>query len=97
MISGVHSGLKGGEVSVTTTQNGGLSVEYWAEKATDKIIYISNDASPLIKEQAQAFKNQIYTVVLGCMKNAIVSNNTTVVSQLLQQGQPDLAEILRRL
>ena len=42
-------------VKVVTTNNTGLGVDHWAERATDHIISVSAEAPPAIREQAEAF------------------------------------------
>ena len=50
-----------------------------------------------IKQQALAFQNQVYTVILYTIKNAINSNNVTNVNLLRQQGHEDMAKIIKEL
>ena len=50
-----------------------------------------------IKQQALAFQNQVYTVILHSMKNAIKSQNTTYANLLEKQGHSDMAKILKEL
>ena len=47
-----------GNLGVKTTSNRGHTAEEVAEMATDKIISISNNADPMIKAQAHAFKDR---------------------------------------
>ena len=86
-----------GTVGVETTQNKGLSPEYWTERVMERLVAVSENADPMIKAQAQAFKEQIQSVVLLYMKQAIVSDRTTMVGLLNKQGHTEMAEIIRRL
>jgi len=86
-----------GEVVVKTTENRGLSPEELAERAVDQIVSVSDSVDPIVRQQAEAFKNRIYHVVLGIIKQAIKSDRTTLVNEFIQQGHPDIADILRRL
>jgi len=86
-----------GKVGVHTTQNKGHDPEFWAEQATKKICEISMDAPEHVKQQAMAFQNQVYTVILYSMKNAIKSQNTTYSNILREQGHEDMAKILKEL
>ena len=86
-----------GKVDVHTTQNKGHDPEFWAEQATKKICEISMDAPEHVKQQAMAFQNQVYTVILHSMKNAIKSHNTTYANLLEKQGHSDMAKILKEL
>jgi hypothetical protein len=86
-----------GEVVVKTTENRGLSPEELAERAVDQIVSVSDSVDPIVRQQAEAFKNRIYHVVLGIIKQAIKSDRTTLVNEFIQQGHSDVADILRRL
>ena len=46
-----------GDINVKTTNNKGLSPEYWTERIIDRLISISDNADPMVKAQAQAFKD----------------------------------------
>ena len=89
--------LKLGKVGVHTTQNKGHDPEFWAEQATKKICEVSMDAPEHVKQQALAFQNQVYTVILYTIKNAIKSQNTTYSNILSEQGHEDMAKILKEL
>jgi len=86
-----------GNVSVSTTEYKGHDPEFWAAQATKKICDISDSAPDHIKQQARAFQNQVYTVILYTIKNAIKSQNTTYANLLKEQGHEDMAKILREL
>ena len=60
----VNTEMSLGNVIVDTTENSGHSIEYWAEKATHKIIQYSDNVDPVLQQQAKEFKNTIYTVCL---------------------------------
>ena len=86
-----------GKVGVTTTEGNGHDPEFWAAQATKKICDISDGAPDHIKQQALAFQNQVYTVILYTIKNAIKSQNTTYANLLEKQGHSDMAKILKEL
>ena len=86
-----------GQVGITTTNNKGHDPEFWATQATKKICDISDNAPAHIKQQALAFQNQVYTVILYTIKNAIKSQNTTNANLLEKQGHSDMAKILKEL
>ena len=86
-----------GKVGVHTTQNKGHDPEFCAEQATKTICEISMDAPEHVKQQAMAFQNQVYTVILYTIKNAINSKNVTYVNLLRQQGHEDMARIIKEL
>lgn len=94
---GKDSFIELGNVMVETTHNKGHDPEFWAEQITKKICEISADAAPHIRQQAEAFQNYIYTVVLHGIKNAITSDRTTMVNLLTSQGHVDMAKIIKEL
>lgn len=94
---GKDSFIELGNVMVETTHNKGHDPEFWAEQITKKICEISADAAPHIRQQAEAFQNYIYTVVLHGIKNAITSDRTTMVNLLTSQGHNDMAKIIKEL
>ena len=86
-----------GSIDVKTTNNTGLSPEYWTERIIDKLISISDNADPMVKAQAQAYKDSMTQVVLLYLKQAIASDRATVAGLLQKQGHKDMADIIRRL
>ena len=86
-----------GDVVVKTTERRGLSPEELAERAVEQIVSVSSSVAPIVRQQAEAFRNRIYHVVLGIIKQAIKSDRTTLINEFIQQGQADTADILRRL
>lgn len=86
-----------GKVSVSTTNNKGFDVEYWADRCLSKIIYVADQSDVVIKNQALAFKDQIRIALVAFMKEAIKSDRTTLYNMLLQQGEQEMAELIRRL
>ena len=86
-----------GDVKVQTTNNKGLSPEYWTERIIERLISISENATPEVKAQAEAFKDNMTQVVLLYLKQAIASDRATVAGLLQKQGHKDMADIIRRL
>jgi hypothetical protein len=86
-----------GKVMVSTTDNKGHDPEFWAERATQKICDISETAPDHVRQQALAFQDYIYKVILESMKNAIISDRTTLINLFVKQGQKDMADILRKM
>ena len=93
----VESDFVIGKVEVHSTKNKGHDAEFWAAQATKKICDISDNAPAHVKQQALAFQNQVYTVILYTIKNAIKSQNTTYANLLEKQGHSDMAKILKEL
>ncbi len=91
------SSIEIGKVSVHTTHNKGHDPEFWAETITKKICDVSTNAPDHIRQQALAFQNHIYTIILHGMKNAINSDRVTIRGLLNSQGHEDMAKIIREL
>ena len=86
-----------GQVMVSTTDNRGHDVEFWAKETTKKILGISEEAEPHIRLQAEAFRNQVYTLILMGMKSAIASDRVTIRGLLASQGHENMAKIIKAL
>lgn len=83
-----------GSVMVQTTQGRGASPEELAERALDKIIYVGGNTHPAIREQAEAFKDSIRSVLVYYMNEAVRAHNVTLVSKFNKAGYPELVKIL---
>jgi len=90
-------GFKLGTVMVSTTDNKGHDPEFWAEQITNKIVGISGNAAPHIRQQAEAFRQDVYQIILQGIKNAIRSDRVTLANLLRQNGHADMADILKEL
>lgn len=86
-----------GPFIVRTTNERGFTVEEIADNLLDKLIFISSEAHPAIREQAIAFKERIRPAIIHYMHQAVKSDRTTLAAQLSKQGHNDMAEIIRRL
>jgi len=93
----LRSDLEVGSLGVTTTDNRGLSVDEVSEMAVNKIISVSDTAPAPIRAQAHAFRDACKNIVSYYMQEAIKNHMCTIGNQLEQQGQKDLANIIRRL
>ena len=93
----LKSDLEVGSLGVTTPDNRGHSVEEVAEMAVNKIISVSATAPAPIRAQAHAFRDACKKIVMYYMQEAIKNHMCTIGNQLEQQGQKDLANIIRRL
>lgn len=96
MIS-VNTGIDVGSINVTTSDNGGLSSDQIAEMARNKIVYVSEDAPPAIKDQAQAFANRVEDVVRFYIDLAKREERGSICQTLRNAGHNDIAEFIRRL
>tara|TARA_R100000935_G_scaffold18124_1_gene35160 strand:+ start:1822 stop:2112 length:291 start_codon:yes stop_codon:yes gene_type:complete len=86
-----------GSVEVKTTNSRGFTAEETAEMCTDKIVNVSQNAPPAIKDQALAYKNEVNSVIVTYMKQAIKSDRTTVYNAIKDAGHPKLAEYIRNM
>ena len=86
-----------GDVQVFTTENRGHSAEEMAEMALNKIMLVSEDAPPVIRDQAFAHINRLKEVLVFYMHKMAQSERTTMWSLMKQQGHDDIADIIRRL
>lgn len=89
--------IQAGIVEVQTTNHRGFSPEEVAERCLNKIMSVSDNAPPAIRDQAHAFQNNLRSVLIFYMKEAVKSDRTTICNALLDAGQKDLAEMIRRL
>lgn len=83
-----------GSVMVMTTEGRGSTPEEIAERALDKIIYVGSHTHPAIRDQAEAFKDNIRQVLVHYMHEAVRSHNVTLVNKFKQAGHPELIPIL---
>jgi len=96
MIS-VESGLQVAQVNVMTSDNGGLSSDQITELALDKIVRVSHDAPPAIRDQAEAFKDQIRSVLRHYVELTRKEERGTICQMLSKAGHQDTADLVRRL
>jgi hypothetical protein len=84
-------------VGVRTTENRGFNPEELAEQCVEKVLSVSDNTHPAIKDQARAFSKSIEKLIAYYMRQAIRSDRTTVYNALNDAGHPELAELIRRL
>jgi hypothetical protein len=88
-------GFLGGNVLVQSTSGRGFTPEELAEMALDKIVYVGSKSHPVIREQAEAFKNNLRVVLLQYLKQAVHSDRTTIANRLREAGHPELTILLK--
>ena len=86
-----------GSVGVHTTHQRGKSPEEVASRCADKIVSVSESANPLIREQANAFKQNIQKVIEFYVRQGINGYKTDLYNEALKAGDDGLANIIRRL
>ena len=84
-------------VGVRTTDNRGFTPEELAQQCVEKVISVSDQAHPGIRDQARAFSKHVEKLVEYYLRQAIRSDRTTVYNALVDAGHPQLAELIRRL
>ena len=84
-------------VGVRTTNHRGLTPDELAEQCMEKVISVSDNAHPGIRDQARAFSKHIEKLIAFYMREAVRSDRTTVYNALVDSGNPKLAELIRRL
>ena len=84
-------------VSVITTQNRGQTPEEVAARCVEKIVEVSENAHPALRDQAIAYRDTVQQVITLYMKEAIKSDRTTIYNAIKEAGYPELAENIRRL
>jgi len=85
------------KAEVHTTSGRGFTTEELAERCADKIISISDTADPVLQQQAHAFRKQLVKTLTYYLNEAVRCDRTTVYNALNDAGQPELAELIRRL
>lgn len=83
-----------GSVSASAVSGRGFTPEELADGALNQIIYVGSDSHPAIRDQAEAFKAQIRSVLLNYGRQCVRSHNTTVANRLTQAGHPELTKLL---
>ena len=84
-------------VGVNTTDRRGFTPDELAKQCVSKIISVSENAHPGIRDQARAFSKHVEKLISYYMRQAIHSDRTTVYNALKDAGHPELAELIRRL
>ena len=86
-----------GNFEVQTTSGRGHTPEELAINAVTKIISISEDTDPVLKQQAEAFRERMFYIIVQALKQAVKSDRTTLYNEFKNQGHDDMAAILRKI
>jgi hypothetical protein len=86
--------LGGDGVKVMTTEGRGFTPEEIADRAVNKIISVGSQTHPAIRDQAEAFKENIRKVLVFYIKEAVRSDHVTIANKLRQVGHPELIKLL---
>ena len=83
-----------GEIKATSVSGRGFTPEEVAEQALVKIVSIGGNCHPVIRDQAEAFKDEIRGVLVHYMRQAVRSNHTTLANKFRAAGHPELVKLL---
>lgn len=93
----VDARIEAGIVDVATSDNGGLPLEKVVDMALCKLIHVSEEAPPPIRDQAFAFKSNLREILEFYITMAIQQDRATLCHKLRNMGRSDLANHLRSL
>jgi hypothetical protein len=96
MIS-FETGATMGSVNVMTSGAEGHSNEQIVELAMDKIMRVSVDAPPAIRDQAEAFQDNLRQVLYFYIELARREERGTICRMVAKAGQKEMADLIRRL
>jgi uncharacterized DUF497 family protein len=77
-------------VSVQTTSNRGFTPEEVAERCVDRLISVSDQAHPAIRDQANAYRKHMLAVVAFYMREAIKVIELRYITPYLRQVMQNL-------
>ena len=81
-----------GTPTVVTTNNRGMNAEEWAELAVNRIVAVSANAPPQVREQAFAYKAIIKALFIDYFDKVAKSERSTVKAIWNEQGMEGLME-----
>ena len=71
-----------------------ITVQEIAERALDKIIQVGDQSHPVVRDQANAFRNHIRGVLVFYMNEAVKFDRVTLAHKLREAGHPELIKLL---
>ena len=95
MISASGGALLG-DIKAMNVSGRVFTPEELAESALDKIIYVGSNSHPAIRDQAEAFKQQIRSVLISYGRQCINSHGTTLANRFRDAGHPELIKLLEK-
>ena len=85
-----------GNITAMGVSGRGFTPEELADNAVDKIISISATADPVIRQQAEAFREHIRMVLVSYGNQCVRSNHTTIANRLRDAGHSELTKLLEK-
>lgn len=95
MISSSGGALLG-TIKAMNVSGRGFTPEELADNAVDRIISISTSADPVIRQQAEAFRDHIRSVLISYGHQCIRSHGTTLTNRFRDAGHPELIKLLEK-
>ena len=83
-----------GNIKAMGVSGRGFTPEELADNAMERIIAVSATADPVIRQQAEAFKNHIRSVLISYGHQCIRSHGTTLTNRFRDAGHPELTKLL---
>ena len=83
----IEINMSPGEVNVQTTQERGHNTQELSANAVNKIISIADTADPVIRQQAQAFKERMFYVIFHTLNPIFKNDRKKKKSALNYQNQ----------
>lgn len=85
-----------GDIKAMGVSGRGFTPEELADNALDRIISISASADPVIRQQAEAYREHIRAVLVSYGRQCVRSNHTTISNRLRDAGHPELTQLLEK-
>jgi hypothetical protein len=85
-----------GNIKAMGVSGRGFTPEELADNALERIIAVSATADPVIRQQAEAFKAHIRSVLVSYGNQCIRSHNTTLTNRFRDAGHPELTKLLEK-
>ncbi len=83
-----------GQIRALSVSGRGFTPEELSEAALTQIIHIGNNSDPIIREQAQMFRDQVRQVLINYGRQCVASNKTTIANKLRNAGQSEVIRLL---
>ena len=96
MIS-VPGGLAAGAIQVNIAEGRGFTPEELADQAMRKLMFVSDNAPPPIRDQARAFQERLRAIMVHYIAQAARSERTTLYNKLRKAGYPEAADLILKL
>ena len=96
MMLSASGGALLGQITAMGVSGRGFTPEELADNALDRIISISSSADPVIRQQAEAFREHIRAVLVSYGRQCVKSNHTTISNRLRDAGHSELTQLLEK-